>query len=61
VQIEFADASHHQAAKNWLSRLCGHQISYADAVSFAVMETKGCRTAMSCDDHFRQAGFDRHR
>ncbi len=57
VRIEFAGAGHHAAARAWLQRLVQHPISYADAVSFAVMEAAGCREALSFDHHFRLAGF----
>jgi len=57
VKIEFAGAGHHRAARIWLKELSQHTISYADAVSFAVMEASGCREAMSYDHHFRLAGF----
>jgi predicted nucleic acid-binding protein len=53
----FAGATHHQSAKAWLDKLQDHPISYADAVSFAVMEAAGCSNAMSYDHHFRIAGF----
>ena len=33
------------------------RISYTDAVSFAVMQASGCRTAMSFDHDFETAGF----
>lgn len=58
VRIEFANAAHHQAAKEWMKRLSGHPISYADAVSFAVMEACGCDEVVSFDHHFRLAGFN---
>ena len=57
VRIEFAGASHHHAARLWLKKLSQHPISYADAVSFAVMEASGCKEALSFDRHFRLAGF----
>ena len=57
VRIEFAGAVHHQSAKGWLDRLQEHPISYADAVSFAVMEAAGCGEAVSYDHHFQVAGF----
>lgn len=57
IRIEFATASHHKAAKNWLQNLSGHAISYTDAVSFAVMNSAHCAEAITFDDHFRVAGF----
>ncbi len=57
VTIEFAEAAHHQSAIAWMDKLQDHPISYADAVSFAVMEAVGCTEAVSYDHHFRVAGF----
>jgi predicted nucleic acid-binding protein len=58
VKIEFAGAELHSAARTWLKKLSRHPISYADAVSFAVMEAAGCKEAMSFDHHFRLAGYE---
>lgn len=57
AKTEFPGPSHHQAALLWLKKLRQHPISYADAISFAVMEDIGCMEAMSFDQHFRIAGF----
>ncbi len=57
VRIEFADEGHHKSAKNWMEKLKDHPISYADAVSFSVMEAAGCKEAIAFDHHFRLAGF----
>ena len=57
VRIEFAGPAHHQSAKHWMGKLRQHPISYTDAVSFAVLESVGCKEAMSFDHHFRPAGF----
>ena len=57
VKIEYAGERHHHAARIWLKKLSQHPISYADAVSFAVMEATGCKEALSFDHHFRLAGF----
>ena len=57
VAIEFATRSHHQRARAWLKKLGDQRISYTDAVSFAVMQAVGCRTAMSFDHDFEIAGF----
>src|SRR5437870_2762555 len=46
------------AARKWLARLRDHPVSYTDAVSFAVMTARRCRTALSFDRHFQTAGFD---
>lgn len=57
VDIEFADLTHHQSAMAWIGKLREHPISYADAVSFSIMETAGCSEALSYDHHFQIAGF----
>ena len=59
VAIEFATNAHHQRARAWLEKLQDQEISYTDAVSFAVMQATGCRTAMSFDHDFELAGFAR--
>ncbi|HEV8440199.1 MAG TPA: PIN domain-containing protein [Methylomirabilota bacterium] len=61
VAIEFATATHHRRARAWLEKLPDQQISYTDAVSFAVMEVSRCRAAMSFDHDFEVAGFVRWR
>jgi uncharacterized protein len=58
VEITFANASNHQAAKDWMKKLRDHSISYTDAVSFSVMKTTGCSEALAYDRHFRIAGFE---
>jgi predicted nucleic acid-binding protein len=57
VKIEFGGGENHRAARAWLKKLSHHSISYADAVSFAVMEAWGCKEAISFDHHFCLAGF----
>jgi hypothetical protein len=58
VRIDFEEAAHHQSAKSWMEKLKDHPITYADAVSFAVMEAAGCKEAIAYDLHFRLAGFN---
>jgi uncharacterized protein len=58
VEIAFADAAHHQAAKDWMKQLQDHPISYTDAISFSVMKASRCREALSYDHHFSIAGFE---
>jgi predicted nucleic acid-binding protein len=58
LTVEFVRPEHHRAARKWLARLGDHPISYTDAVSFAVMTARRCRTALSFDRHFRIAGFE---
>ena len=57
LTIEFANAQHHRAARLWLSKLSDQRLTYTDAVSFAIMEARHCRTAMSFDHDFVVAGF----
>lgn len=57
VQVMFAGAEHHERARAWLSRLHDQTITYADAVSFAVMESKGLNEALTFDRDFVIAGF----
>lgn len=57
VSIEFPSQAHHRAARVWLDRLADEPVTYTDAVSFAVMESLRCRTALSFDRHFLVAGF----
>jgi predicted nucleic acid-binding protein len=56
VVLEGADDS--LAARGILVRYADKAFSYADAVSFAIMERLGIRTAFSFDEDFRQFGLD---
>src|SRR5262245_34687272 len=57
VTLIHATAEHHQVARRWLATLRDQPVSYADAVSFAVMEATRCPVAMTFDRHFQMAGF----
>lgn len=57
VSIEFPTVTHHRAARGWLDRLADQAITYTDAVSFAIMESRSCRTALAFDRDFMLAGF----
>ncbi len=57
MTITFPIEVHHRSARQWLAKLADQRISYADAVSFAVMEATQCRVAMSFDRDFVIAGF----
>ena len=61
VALEFINGVHHRAARSWLERLADQPITYADAVSFAVMDAVPCRVALAFDHHFEVAGFTRWR
>ncbi len=58
VDIEFVSVEHHDRARRWLEKLSDQHVTYTDAVSFAVMEARCCRVAMSFDHDFSVAGFD---
>ena len=57
VAIVFASGDQHGAARSWLARLMGHPVTYADAVSFAVIEDLRCIGFLSFDSNFLRAGF----
>ena len=59
VTVEFPVNALHRAARDWLARLANHPVTYTDAVSFAVMQARGCRQVMTFDSDFSTAGFDR--
>lgn len=59
LSVVYASREHHRNARTWLERLSGHRITYTDAVSFAVMESMGCREALTFDNDFLVAGFRR--
>ncbi len=61
LSIEFATSEHHRAARQWLTRFADQPITYADAVSFAVMTARRCPTVLGFDRHFEIAGFQRWR
>lgn len=57
VRIVFPNASHHTAARAWMTRLSDQRITYTDAVSFAVMESEPCAAVLGIDRDFAIAGF----
>ena len=57
VTIAFPSARDHRAAMAWLARLSHERISYTDAMSFTIMESRRCLSAMSFDRDFEAAGF----
>ena len=61
VQIEFATAAHHRAARSWMDKLAPHSVTYTDAVSFAMMESFGCAEVLSFDNAFVIAGFTKRK
>lgn len=61
LAIEFVTRPTHDAAIEWLGRFADQPFTYTDATSFAVMESHGCRQAITFDRHFEVAGFARWR
>lgn len=57
VTIEFATSAHHRTALEWLQKLQSREITYTDAVSFAVMEMSRCPSVVTFDMDFELAGF----
>jgi predicted nucleic acid-binding protein len=45
------------AERDWLARYADQDLSYTDAVSFAVMTERRIRDTLSLDHHFAVAGF----
>jgi predicted nucleic acid-binding protein len=45
------------AVTDWLARYTDQDFSYTDAVSFAVMASRGITEALTLDRHFSVAGF----
>jgi predicted nucleic acid-binding protein len=45
------------AVRDWLERFDDQPFSLADAVSFAVMDDRGIREALTLDHRFAVAGF----
>jgi predicted nucleic acid-binding protein len=61
VTVRFAAAEDHVAACGWLARLAPRPVTYADAVSFAIMEATRCTHFLGFDDDFAAAGFHQWR
>ncbi len=57
VTVAFPSNNHHAAARKWLSKMQNVRLTYADAVSFALMEDSACNYFLSFDSHFSLAGF----
>jgi predicted nucleic acid-binding protein len=57
LTVVHAEADHHAAARQWLTRLGDQRITYTDAVSFAVMRSHRCAAAYTFDRDFVTAGF----
>lgn len=59
-EVVFVDRDLERAAVDlWLRRFRDQRLSLADAVSFEVMRTRQVRRALTLDQHFALAGFER--
>ena len=59
IEKVYADAELETQAEEWLQRYDDQLFSYADAVSFALMQRRGITEAFAFDKHFVVAGFTR--
>lgn len=57
LRLQFPAHRHHEAALAWLTRLSDQVISYADAISFALMADLKLEHALSFDHDFYLAGY----
>jgi predicted nucleic acid-binding protein len=57
VKIEDPAPALHASALAFLDRLADQPITYADAMSFAIMKAARCTIALTFDRHFTMAGF----
>lgn len=55
--VESSQELERAAVGKWLEGFADQDFSYADAVSFAVMASRGIREALTLDHHFSAAGF----
>jgi len=57
VTVRFASKEDHAAARRWLDHLAPRPVTYADAISFAVIEATSCSHVLGFDEDFAAAGF----
>jgi predicted nucleic acid-binding protein len=57
VRVEHTTASLHASAVVFLDKLADQPVTYADAMSFAIMKALRCSVALTFDQHFAMAGF----
>lgn len=58
LNVVFQEAADHPLVANLLTRYADKTFSYADALSFILIERLGITTAFAFDDDFRQYGLD---
>jgi uncharacterized protein len=57
LRWERIDTRRFQAAKEWFFRWKDKSFSFTDCTSFVVMRELHLKKALTCDRHFRDAGF----
>ena len=58
IEEVFTDADlQHSALSDWIQRFTDQPFTMTDAVSFAVMKSRGIQSAFTFDAHFEVAGF----
>ena len=57
INLVFQSESHHSRITRLMIRYADHGYSYADSLSFVVMEEMGIPTAFTFDQHFLAYGF----
>jgi hypothetical protein len=57
VRVEHPTVAVHEDAVLFLDRFADQSLTYADAMSFALMRATKCRVALAFDRHFDVAGF----
>ena len=58
INLVFQTESDHERVCGLLAQFEDKDFSYADALSFVLMERLGVRTALAFDAHFRQYGVE---
>jgi len=59
IVVSSSSALETVARSEWLERFDDQDLSFTDAVSFAVMKERGIRDVLALDHHFVVAGFSR--
>lgn len=59
VVWEWIDPARCEKARAWLFRWADKEFSHTDCTSFVVMRERRIRTALTSDQHFVQAGFEK--
>jgi predicted nucleic acid-binding protein len=57
VRVDHPAPALHASAMAFLDKLADQPVTYADAVSFAIMKAIRCTVALTFDRHFEMAGF----